>query len=111
AATRARRTSPTLLPSAVTSRSPPTDGRSTGGMRMVAILCFSCLCSAGGGAECIVVGEDAHFLIGDAARFAGADRAFRVAADLEFGEAGAECFVEQEAADERLADAEDDLDD
>src|SRR3954468_6703844 len=63
------------------------------------------------GAERLVVREDAHLLVGDVLGRPRADRAVRVAADLELGERRPEGLVEQEAADERLAGADDELDD
>src|SRR3954471_16551472 len=107
ASARPVRTSPTVAPSALTSRSPPTDGRRTGGMRIVAIA----LTLARGGAERLVVGEHAHLLVADRVGLAGADRALRVAADLELRRRGAERVVDQQPADERVALAGDQLDD
>ena len=57
------------------------------------------------GAE-LVIGELAHLRLRDLLGVLAADRAIGVAADLELGEAGAECLVEEQAADQRLADAE-----
>src|SRR5436190_118388 len=83
---------------------PPTvELRSTGGIFRVDTTRE---CSAGGldaRAECFVVGEDAHLLVGDLLRGARADRAVRVAADLQLGRRLLEGVVEHQAADQRLA--------
>src|SRR5213075_3253776 len=82
---RSRSTSPTVEPAPSTSRSPPVELRSTGGTFRVDTTRE---CSAGGldaRAECFVVGEDAHLLVGDLLRGARADRAVRVTADLQLG--------------------------
>jgi hypothetical protein len=60
---------------------------------------------AGDAAELVVVDQP-----GDRGVIA-ADRALRVAAQLEFAEAHRECVGQQQATDERLADAENQLDD
>src|ERR1700722_15778671 len=62
------------------------------------------------GAEGLVVGEDAHLLVGDLVGIAGADGALGVAMDFDLREGGAEGVVEQEAPDGGLADVEDQLD-
>src|SRR3954468_14699968 len=94
-------------PPASTSFSPPTDGRRTGGMRTVAIRSGRL---PGRGAERLVVREDAHLLVGDRIGLARADRALGIAADLDLLERRGERVVEQQAADERLALADDELD-
>src|SRR5699024_5585738 len=101
-------TSPTVAPSALTSRSPPTEGRSTGGMRIFAIAEGTL---ARRGAERLVVGEDAELVVGDLRRLARADRAFRVASHLQLGRRRAERVVDQQAADQRVTLADDELDD
>src|SRR5918911_1258898 len=57
-----RRISPTELPSALSSFSPPTEGRSTGGILTVAIRPPTLVRA---GAERLVVREGAHLLVGD----------------------------------------------
>src|SRR5204863_9619709 len=92
----ASRTSPTFEPPASTSRSPPTDGRRTGGMRMVAMKRGRL---ARGGAERLVVREDAHLVVGDLRRVTRADRAVGVTADLQLGGRRLERVVHQQPAD------------
>src|SRR5215203_5589355 len=82
----ARSTSPTLAPPASTSGCPPVFGRSTGGMRIVAIAETYRLA----GAEELVVGELAELGVGDLGGVLATDRALGVAAHLELGEARAE---------------------
>src|SRR5919107_1669105 len=87
---------------ASTSRSPPTEARRTGGILIFAI---SRVRLTGCRAEGLVVREDAHLLVGDLVGGARADRAVRVAPDLELGERRAQRLVEEQAADQRLAGA------
>ena len=65
----------------------------------------------GGGAERLVVREDAHLVVGDLVGLARADRALGVAADLQLGRRRGQRVVHQQAADERVARADDELDD
>src|SRR3954454_9836798 len=66
--------------------------------------------SAGARAECFVVREVPHLVLRDLARIDRADRAVRIAADLELGEGGAECVVEEQAAVQGVARAGNELD-
>src|SRR3954447_3892760 len=66
---------------------------------------------AGGGAERLVVREDAHLLVGDLGGVPRADRALGVAADLELGGRRSQRVVHEQAADERVAGADDQLHD
>src|SRR5687768_1706166 len=93
-----------VSPSATEVPTPPTEVRSTGWILIVDIG-VSRLASARGRAERLVVGEDAHLLVGDLVGRLRADRALGVAADLELGERRAQRFVEQQTADQRLAGA------
>ena len=54
---------------------------------------------SGGGAERLVVREHAHLLVGDVLRVLRADRAFRIAADLELGERRSQRFVQEQATE------------
>src|SRR3954471_23295985 len=65
--------------------------------------------SAGCGAEGFVIRKDTHLLVGDLPGVARADRALRIAAHLELGEARGQRVVEEQAADQRLAAAHDQL--
>src|SRR4051794_36256216 len=65
----------------------------------------------GRGADRLVVREDAELVVGDRLGLARADRAVRVAADLELGRRRGQRVVDQQAADERVADADHELDD
>src|SRR5579872_7103223 len=103
-----RRISPTESPSAVSSFSPPTEGRSTGGIRIVAMTRLTLVRA---GAERLVVGEHAELLVGDLLGMARADRAPGVAADLDLGDPRGQRVVHEQPADQRIALAQDQLDD
>src|SRR5512132_42092 len=101
--------SPTVPPSTLTSASPSVCWRSTGGTLIVGMGAKPSECWRSGlaGAEELVVRELAHLGRGNLLSIRAADRALGVPADLELGEAGPERVIEQQAPDQRLADAGD----